>query len=105
MNCTEIERLIDVFSEVQRENKFRSIWSLFEIEDFTKVPYPDAHRIQYIDHGGFYTVVKDIPNNSTWLDLWKIADECIEESGDNHHIFIEAICDVGNGILELRTGS
>lgn len=105
MTCNEIERLIDWFSDIKEEHNFKSVWSIFGIQNFNAIPYPDSHRIQYIGHWGFDNVVKDIPNNSTWLDLWKIADECIEDSGDAHHVFIEAIYDVGNGVLELRTGS
>lgn len=40
------------------------------------------------------------------MDLYKIADELIRESGDEHHIFIEYfIYDEKRDVWELITGS
>ena len=44
--------------------------------------------------------------NPTWLELAEVANEAIEVTGDNHHIYFEGIAlDEKNGGYQLRMGS
>ncbi len=45
-----------------------------------------------------------LPDDPTWHDLHKAADELIRQSGDEHHVFIENFDRVGP-VLTLWTGS
>jgi hypothetical protein len=87
----------------QQEGITASQWSIFEVEDFTAVPFPNATEVSYDGRWGSVQTVPIKPN-STWLDLWKAADKAIEGSGDLHHIFIERLTN-HNGIVVLQTGS
>jgi hypothetical protein len=46
-------------------------------------------------------------NGTTWASLYIAADTLIRESGDNHHIFIEAFkqSSISPEILFVTTGS
>jgi hypothetical protein len=77
-----------------------------QVTDFLELAYPDVIRnVHYRDNWGSVTWLTERVNRQvTWLDLYKIADDLIEQSGDNHHIFIEGF-DYDNGDLYLITGS
>ena len=83
-----------------------SCWSMFEVENmFEPSPFPSVSSIRYKG--------KDTPIDISegcvvrWLDLYIAADRAIQQSGDTHHIFIEAFTPVENepGVLLLQTGS
>ncbi len=93
------------FDDIQRENQMSSIWSLFEVRDFTAVPFPDATKMVYADHWGEKHFEVELPEKPTWLDLWIAADSLIKQSGDCHHSFIDAFEQWGNNVLSLSTGS
>jgi hypothetical protein len=97
---------MDYFSEFQSANGLRSIWSMFELDvgcfDESH-PYLSDAFIVYTQHWGkgrkHYPVL-----GTTWGDVYRAADLAIRESGDAHHIFIEAF-DVQGNELHLSTGS
>lgn len=84
-----------------------SIWSMYEVEDMEA---PHAHQgareVLYIQHWGTSPVRVPVPGN-TWADLWAAADQAIQQSGDSHHIYVEAFrrSDTEPGVLILSTGS
>jgi len=94
------------FDELQTKHKFQSIWSVYNIKGIREKAFTDNTPLEliYDMHWGEKTVRTRVPKNPTWLTLWKCADKLIYESGDRHHIFIEAFLRNGN-ILTLVTGS
>ena len=97
------DELIDWLDHVQSDNFLGCVWSLWNVRDFTEVPFPHSTMVEYSANFGD-TVSVNILENATWLDLWKAADECIAKSGDRHHLFVEKFIQRGT-VLELRTGS
>ncbi len=98
---------MDHYHAVQQEMELCSIWSMFEVEDLNQPhPYSLAREICYRDHWGDAAVYETIPG-PTWRDLYAAADRCIRRSGDDHHIFIEALHPVADQPHQLRltTGS
>lgn len=97
----------DLCDNVKAECRFKSIWSIYEVEDFyAPHPYTGAKVLAYKDHWGDKPVSAAIPGNR-WIDLWRAADECIRASGDSHHAFIEQFRTdkVDTDTLILSTGS
>jgi hypothetical protein len=88
----------------------RSVWSIYEIEDLDSLhPFGTDIQIAYVkdhDHWGDKTVHAVVKGN-TWADLFVAADNCIRNSGDNHHIYIEnfTVSSIDNKVLFLHTGS
>jgi hypothetical protein len=106
------DRKHGLFSSIQEQWRFKSIWSIYEVEDFeAQHPFEGAVEICYRDHWGEAAVYETIPvegsGHGTWLDLWRAADRCIQRSGDGHHIFIESFEPVAGQPHQLRltTGS
>ena len=92
------------YDEISAKYEFTSVWSVFEVSDLN-APLVTATHLVYKDHWGKEPVVVPI-NGNTWVDLWRAADAAIEQSGDNHHIFIEGFHPgVKPGFLVLSTGS
>lgn len=100
----------DYYREYQEMHKFRSIWSIYELDinpGFNGVdPYKGAEYIVYDNHWGDSEVVRKI-EGPTWGDLYRAADAAITESGDEHHVFIESFTPIKDrpGYLRLSTGS
>lgn len=105
------DRKHDCYSLAQRVNGFRSVWSIYEVEDLeAQHPFPGALEVVYSEHWGGESVIEEIKiegrGHGTWVDLWDAADRCIRRSGDDHHVFIEAFYPVaGTQQLRLTTGS
>lgn len=95
-----------VHDHLRTTHQLSSLWSISEVRDFSEVPFPNATSLVYKNNWGKH-VECALPNNPTWLDLWKAADTLIKLSGDSHHVFIENfIPENGNlTVLELSTGS
>jgi hypothetical protein len=103
------ESKMDYYSSFQTDNGLKTIWSIYElpIHGFlTKHPYTAAREICYSDHWGDAPIYERI-EGTTWADLYRAADRCIQRSGDQHHIFIEAFRTVADQPhrLSLTTGS
>ena len=54
-----------------------------------QVDIPGKACIAYVDHWGDNTENTVEVEDATCMDLWKAAEELINESGDAHHIYIE----------------
>jgi len=97
----DFDRKMDYYNRFKAENRLEAIWSMYEIaeHDFLRDhPYPDTAFVCY--QGGHVPVF-----GSTWGDIYRAADWAIRNSGDQHHIFIEAF-ELRNGNeLHLVTGS
>ena len=100
------DRKHDYYSSVQSEMKFRTLWSIYELEDFyTEHPFNGCDTVIYAEHWGEGPVEVKIEGDR-WIDLWAAADAAIRQSGDGHHVFIEAFRPVaGTQQLRLTTGS
>lgn len=67
-----------------------STWSVYEVDNLSdRHPFEGADRVVYRDHWGEQPVQCSI-NGLTWAALWVAANSCIRDSGDGHHVFIEA---------------
>lgn len=101
------EDKMDHYAAVQEELRLRAIWSMYEVLDLNQPhPYAAAREICYKDHWGAAAVYEPI-EGPTWRDIYRAADRCIRGSGDDHHIFIEALLPVADQPHQLRltTGS
>ena len=77
----------DVKTQLELKN---SEWSVYEAENLVdRHPFEGVDRVVYRTHWGEKSVSCSI-NGSTWAALWIAADACIRDSGDGHHVFIEA---------------
>ncbi len=96
----------EYWDAVEDENDFQSVWCLKEVgKDFDRPhTYPGATTVVYRNHWGQGGEVRVAIQGVTWLDLYRAADQAIRESGDCHHVFIEAF-DVEGNTLVLWTGS
>lgn len=104
---TAFERKHDHYHTVQQQLGLKTIWSLYEVPDLSlQHPYTAAREICYRDHWGTEAVYETIQGD-TWAALYTAADRCIQRSGDDHHVFIEAFEPVANQPHQLRltTGS
>jgi hypothetical protein len=112
----EFEAKFELFQQIATENGFESSnWSIYEVTEFTSVPFPKAKMLYYVyfdwEPAGLLpfrlSLVKvQLQPNATWLDLWRAAGEAIRKSRDEHHIFIEGFRfqPIINAVL-LSTGS
>ncbi len=112
-NAYELEREVSdrryrYYDDIQKEMKFRTDWSIYSVDSmYDEHPYTAAEALLYKDHWGEKHMSAKIEGNR-WIDLWRAADECIRNSGDNHHMFIEAFTPYNKGdntVLVLSTGS
>lgn len=92
------------YDAISEEHGFKTIWSVYEVADLNAPFAGAATHVLYKDHWGKTEVSVPI-NGNTWVDLWLAAERAIEQSGDNHHIFIEAFIPGDEGVLVLSTGS
>ena len=100
------DRKNDHFTDVQSQEQFRSIWSLYEIDDLdAEHPYPADSVVMYSQHWGEKGPVHCAVYGKTWRDLYRAADNCIKLSGDQHHVFIESFTLKNGNELNLSTGS
>ena len=97
----DFDRKMAYYNRFKAENKLEAIWSMYEIPEhgFLQAhPYLDTVFVCY--QGGHVPVF-----GATWGDIYRAADWAIRNSGDTHHIFIEAF-ELRNGNeLHLVTGS
>lgn len=73
-----------------------AIWSMHPFDISATIPPATSHNlgpvhtIVYRDHWGDQEARESVDGN-TWRDLYLAADRCIRDSGDHHHVFIEAL--------------
>jgi hypothetical protein len=83
------ESKMEYYDAIRVGAKLRAIWSIYDVTDMTQDhPYEGALQVAYKEHWGGQPVFAEI-QGSTWADLYRAADQCIRNSGDDHHIFIE----------------
>jgi hypothetical protein len=96
----EFESKMDYYHQFQTDNGLAAIWSIYElpIHGFLMDhPYPsDAFVVYKDEHCAVY--------GQTWADVYRAADQCIRNSGDMHHIFIENF-ELWGKEIRLTTGS
>jgi hypothetical protein len=95
------DRKNSYFRRFQAEHKLETIWSMYELDEHGFLqdhPYPADAFVCY--QGGHVPVF-----GSTWGDIYRAADWAIRNSGDDHHIFIEAFKLKNGNELHLITGS
>lgn len=84
-----------------------SEWSIYEVNNLAdRHPFEGADRVVYRNHWGEKPVSCSV-NGMTWAALWIAANACIRDSGDAHHIYIEAFKPDADDprTLVLSTGS
>ena len=98
------DRKMDYYRKYQENCGFGSIWSIYEVSDDSG--FFDLHPWQGASILVYHNITVKIMG-PTWGDLYRAADQAIEESGDDHHIFIEGFCKYAtdNSMLEMTTGS
>lgn len=102
------DKKMDEFGKIQDKNKLWAIWSEYDIspKDMNK-PFSEkpVESLTYESWGP--TQKMKVGKIATWLEMWKIADQVMRLSGDQHHQFIEAIVEDKNkpGHFKLVTGS
>jgi hypothetical protein len=91
---------MDYYREFQRDNGLETIWSVYELPIHGFLfdhPYPSDAFVVYKDqHCAIY--------GQTWADVYRAADQCIRNSGDLHHCFIENF-ELWGKEVRLTTGS
>jgi hypothetical protein len=103
-DSSAFDRKMDHYSEVQQQEGFRTIWSIFSVEDlYGEHPYKGADTIVYENHWGTSPIRVSF-TGSRWADLYAAANAAICTSGDSHHIFIEQFTQAGRELV-LQTGS
>lgn len=98
------DKKFDYYDRVKKDNGFKTIWSVYEVEDFNKKHPFEGYKILTYNVNFGQKAMAEI-KGKTWLDLYEAANECIVESEDLHHIFIEGFRVNKEGKLELITGS
>ena len=87
---------------IRDRHGFLSIWDLDTVDLY------DEHHFRGCTHVEYYGHLMPILGER-WIDLWRAAENCIKESKDEHHIFIEGFYtdsrNVFSNVLRLSTGS
>lgn len=97
--------MIDYCIDLREEFRLRSIWSADNFDAPTDAhPFEGTTELLYWSHWGPKPVRVTI-EGPTYRDLWEAAEDAINASGDDHHIFIEAFRFNKEGELEMITGS
>lgn len=94
------DRKCNYYRQFACDNQLDSVWSLFELpmHGFLNThPYPSDSFVVYC--GRHYPV-----QGPLWGDVYRAADLAIQQSGDQHHVFIEGFDAKGNE-LHMYTGS
>ncbi len=89
------------YNRFKVEHRLEAIWSMYELEEHGFLrdhPYSSDAFVVY--QGGHVPVF-----GNTWGDIYRAADWAIRNSGDDHHIFIEAFELKNGNELHLVTGS
>jgi hypothetical protein len=92
------------YDEVSDRIGAKTIWAKHEVTDLTApFTYTGAHRLRYkVGNQCYSTPIA----GTTWVDLWRAAEDLVARSGDWHHIFVEEFHATEEaGVLSLSTGS
>ena len=102
----QFDRKMDYYRKYQENSGFGSIWSIYDVSEALFDGFLELHPWQgasILVYQGKTVKIK----GPTWGDLYRAADEAIDLSEDDHHIFIEGFERYGqdNSMLQLSTGS
>jgi hypothetical protein len=92
-DSAQFESKMDYYSRFQKDNGLKTVWSIYELPIHGFLgdhPFQGALQVAYRDHWGDEPVFAEI-QGTTWADLYRAADQCIRNSGDDHHCFIEQL--------------
>jgi hypothetical protein len=95
----------DLFNELRDNNKFTSIWSIYEVDNIHGYCDITVEEDSVLLH---QNVSVQLPAGKlTWFELWKFAEEVIVMSRDQHHVYIESFTQssINPKIILLGTGS
>ncbi len=95
-------------NKMQEENRFMTCWSVSSVKaSDMDGKTPKIKTLIYESWGETQTQEFEKPTQMTWFEFWKIANDMIKKSGDDHHIFIEALTPVKGkpGTFKIITGS
>lgn len=100
----DFDKNIEEFRKIQEENNLFANWSYYEISpsDINKKHF--FKNITSISYEGITIPFNKTNKPKTWLDLWKISDQIMRQSGDTHHCFLEG-WNFQDGNLDVITGS
>lgn len=103
---TFTDEKFDYYNQVREDLGLNAVWSIFEVENLSeRHPFVGVTKVIYRAYGsGDHEVTIE---GDTWKSLYIAADTLIANSGDNHHIFIEAFkqSSIAPEILFVTTGS
>jgi len=102
---------IDYFQSYGDACGFRTVWSM--LEDGIKMDNNHPFKLPMTIRNrcevwGYNTEVAVI--GTRWADIWQACDAAIRNAKNNdghsdHHIYIEDLEAIGNGVFDLVTGS
>lgn len=98
---TVFERKMDYYRRFQKEHKLEAIWSMYELDEHGFLKDHPYSSDAFVCYQGQHVPVF----GNTWGDIYRAADWAIRNSGDQHHIFIEAFELKNGNELHLVTGS
>ena len=104
---TFTDEKFDYYNQVRDELGLSAVWSLYEVDNLSeRHPYQGATTVVYKDWNTNKDVVVQI-NGLTWAALYVAANAAINNSTDEHHIFIEGFTQssIDSTVLFLSTGS
>jgi hypothetical protein len=106
MTDQDFDTKFNYFETTRNALGLSAVWSIFEVDNLNENhPFVGATKVIYKTYGSGDAEVAI--NGTTWASLYIAADTLISESGDNHHIFIEAFkqSSINPEILFVTTGS
>lgn len=78
------------YEQVRASLGLSAVWSMYEVGDMDQPhAFQGALQVAYLDHWGDKPVYVQI-HGPLWRDLYAAADMAIRDSGDTHHVFVEA---------------
>jgi hypothetical protein len=109
----DFDTKFDHFDKTRKDEGLSTVWSIYEVSDlYSEHPFTNATEICYHQNDSWgQTVVRKIVDSSNrtdrWIDLYRAANFCINNSGDNHHVYIEQFIpsSIDSKVLFLTTGS
>jgi hypothetical protein len=96
---------MDELDKIAKEHGLNSIWSMSSVKSH-QMDKPCSLKIKQLTYQSWgKSQTREIKGKKSWLDIWKIADELMQASGDSHHVFIEGFEDLGEGKFRMYAGS
>jgi hypothetical protein len=100
----DFDKNLEEFTKIQQENNLFANWSYYEISPSDINKKHSFKNIKSISYEGITIPFNKENKPKTWLDLWKVSDQIIRQSGDTHHCFLED-WRFQDGNLDVITGS